>query len=296
MPAGYQTLVSSYDRLFDQARTNEYNLSIRLEPDGLSFSVYSAESCIITGVESIQFPGYIPLKSGFLTQALYRENLLQLVQSHPVLKSEFKKTVILLHSQCFTIVPAPLFNPGRPASYLSFVHKNDPSAAILTHRLSALDATLVYSLDEVLYAEIANAFRSARLMHTMGAVVDTLLPRYKHSDSPEMVFLNVQAGSAGIVVLRDKTLELCNMYECQADEDMIYFLMFIMEQLSLNPEKVPVFLSGKTGKDSALYELIRRYVRYVEFDNPSGPVSRSYALSEIEKHRFVELLNPALCE
>jgi len=91
-------------------------------------------------------------------------------------------------------------------------------------------------------------------------------------------------------------MKFCNNYTFKAPEDLVYYTLFVMDQLSLNPEKAEVTMSGKISIKSEVVKLLRKYIRFVNVLKFDGDTSLSYALSEVEPHRFIDLLNPALCE
>ena len=55
-----------------------------------------------------------------------------------------------------------------------------------------------------------------------------------------------------------------NSYEYQTKEDFLYYILFVMEQLQLNPQEQLVELTGKTDPTSELYQIVYQYVRNVK--------------------------------
>ncbi|WP_367327413.1 DUF3822 family protein [Lentimicrobium sp.] len=296
MPGDYQTQFSVYDRLFDPAVSEEFFLSIRIEPDGLSFSVYSPAHGRYIGLESLTFPDSVRIKDGPMAGILYSDYLSRLLTNHPVLTNNYRKVCAIFHSRFFTLVPGPLFNDDLAGDYLQFVHKIGADSRILIQNLRSADIRLVYGVYQGLIQEMESRFPDARKVHETGALLDSLLPRFKRSEAPELIFVNIEYGSAGITVLRGGLPVFCNAFECRTHEDTVYFIMFVMEQLALNPEKTPLYLLGKTGKEDALFRLLAKYVKKVDLLEQSGPQVGGYVTVQSETHRYYTLLNPSLCE
>jgi hypothetical protein len=96
--------------------------------------------------------------------------------------------------------------------------------------------------------------------------------------------------------LNERKLQLLNSYNCKTDEDVLYFLVFAIEQMGLNPETVELHLSGMIERDSNLHILINKYVRNVRLMNRNDDFKYCYAFERIEGHQFFNLLNLNLCE
>ena len=71
-----------------------------------------------------------------------------------------------------------------------------------------------------------------------------------------------------IVVIENGQLMFYNSFVYQTKEDLIYFILFTVEQLKLDPETIPITLIGDLTKDDERYEIIYKYIRFVDFIGP----------------------------
>ena len=58
-----------------------------------------------------------------------------------------------------------------------------------------------------------------------------------------------------------------NRFDFNTKEDLIYYLLFIIDQLKLNPEETPVVITGDISKDDDNYMIIYKYIRNVSVFN-----------------------------
>src|SRR5690554_7034351 len=79
------------------------------------------------------------------------------------------------------------------------------------------------------------------------------------------MYLHFQQNSFDCIILKEGSLELYNTYSFNTPEDFIYYTLFSMEQLMLNPETLPVFLCGDIDKGDANYNMAYTYIRNLEF-------------------------------
>lgn len=92
------------------------------------------------------------------------------------------------------------------------------------------------------------------------------IDREKHSKEPQL-FINIEKDIFDLIILNKGTLHLCNTYEYKSPEDLIYYVLFCLEQLQLNPDTIPCILSGEIIKSDANYLLIYTYIRHISFLN-----------------------------
>ena len=55
-----------------------------------------------------------------------------------------------------------------------------------------------------------------------------------------------------------------NSFEYQTKEDFIYYLLFVFEQLQLDPQKQAITLYGNISTNSELYQIAYQFIRFVE--------------------------------
>lgn len=290
------TLVNYYDRLFDQALTGQYSLSIRVDPDGLSFSVYSPLVSRYIGIESVLLQQGPAFSSGETAKTVFSDRLKDFLIHHEWILNPFRHVSLIVHSPVYTLIPHALYNPESRAEYLAFAHQLEQTNVVHEQFLNAAEAWLVYSVNKSIDEVIEQYFGSARLLHHAGAMIETILPHYRHNELQNPVFVNVRQGSFDIIVLNDGRLRYCNSFSWKANEDLVYYLIFVLDQLALNPENVPVMLSGLLEPDSALFALLQQYIRHVGFMQNPETAKPGISLPVSNDYKFFDLLNPGLCE
>ena len=84
------------------------------------------------------------------------------------------------------------------------------------------------------------------------------------------------------------------MYLTQTAHDCIYYILFVCEQLELNPEHLLLELMGDVKKDSEFYDLAYTYIRHVNF--AKRKVTLSPNIDSLLEHEHYTLLHQHLCE
>lgn len=296
MAGDHLTLVNYYDRLFDQELTSQYSLSIRIDPDGLSFSVYSHLNSRYIVLESVVLKNTSSFSSGESAKTIFGDQLKNYLDHHSWLRNPFRQTCIITNSLNYTLVPHALYNPAIKSDYLEFVFRHNDNTIIKEHFLNSAEAWMIFALHKSISEVIEQHFNSARLLHHAGAMIETILPRFRHSETQNPVFVNIRQSSFDIIVLKDGRLRYCNSFSWKANEDLVYYLIFVLDQLTLNPESVSVMLSGLIDPDSSLYDLLQRYIRHVDFLHNADLPKPGISFPISSEHKFYDILNPGLCE
>ena len=121
-------------------------------------------------------------------------------------------------------------------------------------------------------------------------MLEQLLEAEQNVTEDEM-YINVEPFHFEMIVLKKGRFHLYNTFEYFTKEDFIYFVLFVVEQLKLNPETLTVNLTGHIVKDDDLYQLLYTYIRHVEFKQPSEKFSFDDSLQVRLKHQYSLILN-----
>ena len=57
------------------------------------------------------------------------------------------------------------------------------------------------------------------------------------------------------------------VYEFTTPEDFIYYILFCLEQLKMNPDTVNLYISGSIEKEEDTYKILYHYIRNITFYN-----------------------------
>jgi len=135
-----------------------------------------------------------------------------------------------------------------------------------------------------------------QIHHHSSVFIESLLLLNRQNIHPTQVFVQVHPGFFDLVVIHERKLHFYNTFAYSSSEDFIYFLLFTFEQLHLLPEQTPVTLSGEIQKNSAIYEIMFKYIRNLNFAAASSQVSDSYILQDMDAWLYQNLFNTILCE
>ena len=79
----------------------------------------------------------------------------------------------------------------------------------------------------------------------------------------ENVYINLENNKLIITIFRKNKLIFNNTYEYQTKEDILYYILFCLEQLKIDRDKVKVLLYGNIREKDETFNLLFEYIRHV---------------------------------
>jgi len=274
------------DACFETLPTSAYTIIIGLNRNSIQMLVFDPEKNKFIAFQQNNFQ----LKGGY---AVYAEHIKNVISENALIKNNYKDTVIVWETQRTTFVPNALFDAGEQEIYFRFNQGNEPDEKIMNDKLINTEVYNIYSIPDVV-AEFSPVSGS-KIVHHASVFVESMMIFSKHKISGKQVFVNVHSTFFDLLVVENNKLLFYNSFTYKTAEDFIYFILFTFEQLQLSPEQHNIVLSGEIVKNSALFEILYKYIRYVDFIPPNETIERSYILNEISSHTIINLSNTIIC-
>jgi hypothetical protein len=274
---------SLIDEAFDKNRTRDFKLVLQIGLEGVLIGVNEKATNKFIAFERYNFQQVYRFEDACtLIDELSRQSKL-VNHSYPTVDC-------LIINNFSTLVPKPVFEEDRKQTYLKFNTPLEGDELILTDDLKALDAKNIFALPLCVKGKLDFLFSNVRYHHFSSVLIEALLRQHKNQ-SAKKVWVHIQATHFQIVVLEGKQLLFYNTFNHHSAEDFIYYLLFVFEQLHLNPEKTEVHLLGEIEKNSAIHLITQKYVRQVVFGERGDQSDYSYQLQTLPKHSYFNLFN-----
>lgn len=280
-------LVNLVDELFSIKQSSYSHLSIQAGLDGFSFCILDTKTNKFLALQNFLFNGVANFNQ--LT-----EKISEIILENELLKNNFKSVSCSVVHGKSTLVPNALFDENKKNEFLSFNFSLEAGEEIRSDNLKNLDAKNLFSVNLNLENTLKKFFPNVQFIHHSTSLLESTLGVFKNQAGKKMV-VHVQQSQFEIVIAEGKQLFFYNSFRHQSSEDFIYYVMFVCEQLQLNPEKTELILLGEIERNSALYELLHKYIRHIHFGERSENFEYSYKFAEVPKHFYYNLLSQYLC-
>ena len=271
---------------FSAKSTLSYEASILVGADSIYYMVNDAQLNVLA-LKTYHFDARKNLSKGDALKEVFFEDLL--------LKEKFRTTKIVFTTPHFTLVPAKFYVPNIQRTYFKNLTDLDESTVFGTDYIKSIDAQNVYIADKSLMTQLTNFFPEAKTFHCFTTLIQGFQKISELRDGLQ-VFLNIRDGQAQVCFFDGKELVLANAYPFVVPQDLIYYLLMVYEQFKLNPESIPLSVTGSITEDSEIYKYLFRYVRNVSFVPAPQYFRFGNQFIGIPQHFYFDLYCMKLCE
>jgi len=269
-------ILNKFDESFNVKDSLKYNLTFEMGDKTFGYSIRDVE------------------KNKFIALGYFRHSLADMVNSFSWLCGQFHSVKGIIGNSRFTLIPETLFLESEKESYFNFLHEQETGEAVFFDRLEHLGICTVYSISGHCRKEMERIFSKVTLCHITSVLIGNIWMNVKNI-AGRKVFLNLREGQFDLLVFEGKQLKYCNAFHFVTAEDITYYVIFVFEQLNLNPEEISLALLGNVDKFSPVFDLLFRYIRNIEFVSRNEGFNYSYIFNDIPGHFYYTLLNPYSC-
>lgn len=189
------------------------------------------------------------------------------------LKCPVFELLVIYQNTYYSIVPAVLFKEDEAEQYLNL------NSRIFTTDFIAFDTLENFELINV-YIPLANInnyffdhYGEFSYFHYTTTFLERVLQNEKKGNVKKM-YAHLHGHQVDIVATSGKKLLLSNSFNYSTPEDLTYYILFVAEQLELNPEVFELELSGNISEEDAYFELLYTYIRHLKLETNQASTLR----------------------
>lgn len=255
---------------------NYRKLSLRVSLKGFSFCVRDTFENKVLAIQHVDFSS--------MSKSLSVEEFYELAfLDFPQLADSYDEVVVLHHNSLSTFVPKGLFEAEYMGSYLQYNTKVFETDFFAFDDISNHEINHVY----IPYVNINNflidQFTVFDYRHSSSVLVSKLLDLSKNIDEKQL-FVHIDDETFQVIVVQNQKLLLFNSFDYTTKEDFIYYILFVAEQLNLNPESIQVSLLGDISEESELFQIAFKYIRDVKLFDVSSLSNLALSDAELRKN------------
>ena len=274
-----------FDETLDINSTENYELSVQMSPDGLAFSI----------LDTIRNK-YVLLRVADPDDNKYftAEKTGEIIRGDDFLAKKYKKVNLVLPSSKFTLVPAPLFDPGKKEEYFTLNLIREDNEVILSNKIPEPDAYIIFSVPRLFFDLAGQVYPSIYPVHHTKPLINQVAYNSRGFTGP-YVHVHVEREFFNLLILDHDALKFSNTFNYRNITDILYYLFNVYKSMGISHE-ASIHFSGLTEKFDDLYSNVALYIRDIKFTGPSGNFSFSYVFNDIELHRYINLFSVTNCE
>lgn len=280
MPADIQINTASFGKVSDSGDS----LMIGLSGTGIYFCELKATD------NRILFAGSFPFDANVNTTM--QEHLINGLKHFQLSKKNYPNVMVNYFDKHFTLVPVNFYDAANLRALLEFNVGPVADKIIVTDDINA-GIKLIYAIDEGLKSVLDTVFPGHQLKHTLSVASKLMLSTDELLK--ENILLSIYDDHIEIVVKQDQKLMLANQFSIKTQEDVLYYVLFVLEQYQLNPLYVTITVAGNVDSNTSLISSLKKYVKQVHLAKGHKTLNWD-AVTGMPQHFHYTLINRLFCE
>ncbi|MEI8138020.1 MAG: DUF3822 family protein [Bacteroidota bacterium] len=263
--------------------------------EACSLSLFISQSFFIFSISSQNYANLLQLCHIEFTNLANGETLTEkitfLLNNYQLPQKKFQKITISVLNKDFTILPEAYSNPNDLKEFLTF---SSGLAEVKNVKAQSIkNVKFCYAIDEELIQYLEKTFTRAMIKHSGTINLDLFFSN--HSLIKSNLFLSINDGLIEIAAKENNELLFYNVFNYDNNEDVLYYILFMMEQFNLNSLQTKLSISGQIKTNDALILSIKKYIKHVNFVAHDPSLKLEGEFSELPSHFYFTLLNQHLC-
>jgi hypothetical protein len=281
----FMPFLELFDETLDINSTENYELSVQAGYDGFSF-------CLLDTIRNkfVLIRVFEPEEN----KSFNADRIDEIVKKDDFLTRHYKKVRIVTPSLKATLIPAPLFDPGKKDVYFTFNHIKEDQDIVLANKIIDPDAFLIFALSKPVSDLLNTYYPGVHPFHHLKPLLNHISHKRK-SVHDNYIHIHVERELFNLIIFGHNKLRFCNTFNYRNITDILYFVINAFKNLDIKQEDT-IYLSGLTEKHDDLSSNLSIYVRNIKFAETSGNFSFSYVFDELSLHRYINLFSVTNCE
>ena len=237
--------------------SENYKVSIRFLPDGLSFW------------------GYIPSeKDSFFMDSFFFDpnrsvvdSLKNIIFTHPCFSFLYQTFYVISTYGKYTMVSDHVFVEKEKDRLFSYCHLQDESLKVLVQPIKTLNASILFGIDIEIYAFLLRSLSNPTFIHFLSPL---MIAWYKRSLSvfPKLMHIVIYEQTMDVLCVEHGNLLFMNSYNFDNNNDIIYYIMYICKQTGFNQLDDYLTVSGKKTICTSILSIIKKYIKQTGYLTP----------------------------
>lgn len=195
------------------------------------------------------------------------EQLKEIFTGHAFLQAGYWGKIEIAFSEgLFTLVPNEFFDSSRSLEeYLSLQANGQAEVSIIKQvAQNKIDAINIFEASEKILDFFKETYSQSEIVftHHTQIFIDGVLAQ--HQDN-EGLHVFVEHSQLLMTYVKEGQLEFCNTFSYHSYEDLLYYVMLVLDEQNLDNKKIAVYLYGKISTGSKVFDLLQKYIRNLKF-------------------------------
>lgn len=271
---------------FKLSAPEKFNLSIEFGEGFVSYAILDSVSFFLKKTGSIQYD-FSEKRDSYAI--LFSELLLVC----DVVRQGFHSVFLTWNKSGATLVPSAFYSDSKKEELLDFNFGNIQNGVSFVEDVKGLDVKVIYSIPKPMKLFFDTHLSNYKLKHISTSLIEIIssLGGFKNE---QRVLININLTNFNLLIMY-KGLKFFNTFDFQSAEDILYYVLFSLEQNGVNQETDKIIVAGDIENGSGVHKLLNQYLKNLSFAVIDKNIIRSEALAHEPHHFNYNILNRFVC-
>ncbi len=205
---------------------------------------------------------------------------------HEILLANYEQRIVGLAQQGFTFVPMSLFNADYVADFARYLDVK-PNEKVFSQPLDTENQVL-YKVYENIALKAIEKFGAANMVFAAKGWIKSATA---NNPLNQQLYLNITTNNVELLNFKDSKLRFYNSFEFNVPDELVYFTLFVAEELKLQPNQIELIISGDLEMgDQNANKLAKFFDKLTLNDTPTIALPQ-----QIASHTVLTLTALSLC-
>ncbi len=206
-------------------------------------------------------------------------------------KITFKEVLVIYGSHCYTFCPAAFYISEKKEELLKLNHIVRSEDLILTDSYDNIK--IIHSIPTQIHQNLLQVFPQAKLYHSSTAMLNIIFshPSLFSAD----IWVHIHSGYIEVITKKGTDFLFYTTFDTQTPLDVLYYILFSIEQIKCEPSQTDIFISGNISLDHSIFQLLKKYIRSLQVLSHNHKLHILPTDNKIISHHHFITINFYLC-
>ena len=244
----------------DLANSQKYVLSIRLTPNGFSFSIYHPTDISIFFYKEVDFNN----------NQTYIENIKKVFFEVNLFTQPYKKIIITVVTPKYTIVPGEFYDKSKLKELFSFNFVDN--SKVLVENLSSEGSHILYEIDNEVFSFLSRNLWNPIFKSSTTSLISKF-KQYEYEEYERRCFVEFNDKMITIACFNKSELLVAKTTPIDDSYDAIYNIANTWEKLKLDQNSDALFLSGNLIGYDDVGDILKQLIKNISIFETATEIS-----------------------
>lgn len=272
---------------FRTDQPEKFDLSIEFGNTHFSYAVFDSVTRFIKTVGKIEFDFQEKKDSYAILFSELQSTSVDIIQNG------YNRVYATWNAPGATLIPASFYNENKKVDFLQFNNGATNNQRIIAEDTRGGEIKVLYSIPEPIKMYLDAKFSNHKIKHVSSSLMD-IIASSSTRNTDKLGFINLNTSNFNLLLM-DKGLRFFNTFNYTTQEDILYYILFALEQNGFDAHEDKILLSGEVESESGTHKLLKDYIKNISFAITDKSLLRNDNISKLPHHFFFNLLNRFVC-